>query len=42
MHVYHQQLPALEEMDCEEVVEWGRDALDLLKALNKGRGCPLL
>lgn len=42
MHVYHQPLPVLEEMDVEEVMGWGKDAQALLKALQGSRVCPFM
>lgn len=33
MHVFHQPLSALDDMPLDELMEWGRDALELMKKI---------
>jgi hypothetical protein len=42
MHVFHQQLPVIEDMDAADLVAWGKDAAALLRAIHKTKACPLL
>jgi len=34
MHVFHQPLPVLEEMDVDDLLGWAEEAEGLLKVIN--------
>lgn len=42
MHVYHQPLPVIDEMEVEELVALGKEAAALLKILIGARRCPFI
>ena len=37
MHVFHQPLPVLEEMDLDELMSWAEEANGLLKVIYSSR-----
>lgn len=37
MHVFHQPLPVLEEMDIDDLLEWAEEAKGLFKAIYRSR-----
>ena len=42
MHLYHQPLPVLMEMEVEAVMSWGKDAQALFKFIHGNHACPFM
>jgi len=37
MHVFHQPLPVLNDMDVDELMDWAEEARELLKVIHGSR-----